>query len=106
MKIIQNRTRKSESESESEEGDFDEESKIEMENPDSSEKNGYKPVSTKTIEDDLNLHTEGEKPTGEKENEYFTTENSSIRRSNRKCIQLNRYGGVSYIKNFGREKKV
>ena len=40
LKIIQNRTRKSESESESEEGEIDEESDFEMDNSDTSERNG------------------------------------------------------------------
>ena len=63
LKIIQNRTRKSESESESEEGEIDEESDFEMENPDTSERNGYKPINTNP-EDELKLHTDGEMPTG------------------------------------------
>ena len=40
LKIIENRTRKSEPESESEEGEIDEESDFEMENPDTSGRNG------------------------------------------------------------------
>ena len=99
LKIIQNRTRKSESESESEEGETDEEIDFEMENPDTSERNGYKPINTNP-EDELKLHTDGEMPTGENKNSYVETENLSVRRSNRKCIQPNRYGGVRYTKNF------
>ena len=99
LKIIQNRTRKSESESESEEGEIDEESNFEMENPDTSERNGYKPINTNP-EDELKLHTDGEMPTGENKNNYVETENLPVRRSNRKCMQPNRYGGVRYTKNF------
>ena len=83
-------------ESENEEGEINE---FEMENPVTPEKNGYKPIST-SIQDELNLHNDGEITTGEIENKYFNTENSSVTRSNRKCIQTNRYGGVPYTKNF------
>ena len=99
LKIIQNRTRKSESESESEKGEIDEESDFEMENPDTSERNGYKPINTNP-EDELKLHTDGEMPTGENKNNYVETENLPVRRSNRKCMQPSRYGGVRYTKNF------
>ena len=67
LKIIQNRTRKSESESASEEDEIDEESDFEIENPYTSERNGYKPIDTNP-EDELKLHTDGEMLTGEKEN--------------------------------------
>ena len=99
LKIIQNRTHKSESESESEEGEIDEESDFEMENPDTSERNGYKPINTNP-EDELRLHTDGEMPTGENENKFLETEKSSVRRSSRKCSQPNWYGGMRYTKNF------
>ena len=95
MKIIQNRTHKSELESESEEGEIDEESDFEIENPDTSERNGYKPINTNP-EDELRLHTDGEMPTGENENKFLKTEKSSVRRSSRKCSQLNLYGGVRH----------
>ena len=91
MKIIQNRTRKSESESESEEGEIDEESHFQMENPDTSERNGFKPISTNP-DDELKLHTDGEMPTSENETKYSETENLAVRRSNRKCMQSNGYG--------------
>ena len=39
-----------------------------MGNPDTYERNGYKPINTNPI-DELNLH-EGEMPTGENENRY------------------------------------
>ena len=99
MKIIQNRTYKYESESESEEGEIDEESDFEMENPDTSERNGYKHINTNP-EDELRLHTDGEMPTGENENKFLETEKSPVRRSSRKCSQPNLYGGVRYTKNF------
>ena len=99
LKIIQNRTRKSESESESEEGETDEESDFELENPDTSERNGYKPISTNP-EDESKLHTDDEMPSSENKNKYVETENLPVRRSNRKCMQPNRYGGVRYTKNF------
>ena len=41
-----------------------------MENPDTSEGNGYKPICT-TRDDELKLHTDGEMPTGENENKYL-----------------------------------
>ena len=72
---------------------------LEMENPDTSERNGYKPISSNP-EDELKLHTEGEMPTGENENKSLETENPSNRRSNRKCMQPSLYGGVLYTKNF------
>ena len=100
LKIIQNRTRKSESESESEEGEIDEESDFEMENPDTSERNGYKPICTNP-DDELKLHTDGEMPTGENESKYLETENIAVRRSNRKCMQPSRYGECSTQKTFG-----
>ena len=99
LKVIQTRTRKSESESESEEGEIDEESDFEMENPDTSERNGYKPIDTNP-EDELTLLTDGEMPTGEKENKYLETKKPPVRRSNRKCMQPNLYGGVRYTKNI------
>ena len=46
---------------------MDEERDFQMENPYTSEKNGYKSINTKP-EDELKLHTDGEMPTGEKEN--------------------------------------
>ena len=46
LKIFQNRTRKSESESESDKGEKYEESDFEIENPDTSERDGYKPITT------------------------------------------------------------
>ena len=73
LKIIQNRKDKSESESESEEGEIDEESDFEMENPDTSKRNGYKPICTNP-DDELKLHTDSEMPTGEKENKYLETD--------------------------------
>ena len=76
---------------------------FEMENTDTSEKNGYEPIS-KNREDELNLHTDGEIPTGENENYYLTTESTSIRRSNRKRTQPSRYGECHKPKTFGREK--
>ena len=101
MKRIQNRTRKSESESESEEGEIDNESDFEMENPDTSERNGFKPISTNPV-DELKLHTDGEMPTGENENKYLETEKLDLRRSNRKkCMKSTRYGEYKIQKTFG-----
>ena len=103
MKIIQNRTHKYESESESEDGEIDEESDFEMENPDTSERNGYKPINTNP-EDELRLHTDGEMPTGENENKFLETEKSPVRRSSRKCSQPNLYGEYDIQKTFGYKK--
>ena len=104
MKIIQNRTRKSESESESEEGEIDEESDLEMDNPETSERNGYTPISTNP-DDELKLHTDGEMPTGENENKDLEFENLAVRRSNRNCMQQIRYRGVQYTKKFWDKRK-
>ena len=68
-----------------------------MENPDTSERNRYKPIST-NLKDELKLLTDGEMPTGENENKYLETEKSFGRRSNRKCMQPILYGGVRYTK--------
>ena len=89
LKKLQNRTRKSKLESESEKGEIDEESEFEMESRDT-------PTST-NIEEELNLHTDGEINTAENKNSYF---NTSVRTLNRKYIQTNRYGRVPYIKNI------
>ena len=70
-----------------------------METPDTSERNGYKPINT-NLEDELKLQTDGEMPTGEKEKIYLETEKSSVRRSNRKCMQPNIYGGGTIYKNL------
>ena len=99
LKIIQNRTRKPDSESESEEGEIDEKSDFEVENPDTSERNGYKLICT-IPDNELKLHTDGEMPTGENENKCLETKNIAVRRSNRKCMKPNIYGGVQYTKNF------
>ena len=99
MNIIQNRKRKSQWESESEEGEIDEESDFGMENPHTSERTGYKSISTNP-DDELELHTDGEMPTGENENEYLETENLAVRRSNRKCMQPKRYGECNIQKTF------
>ena len=73
LKMVQNRTRKSESESESEENEIDEESDFEMENPGTSERNGYKPISTNP-DDELKLHSDGEMPAGDVCNRMDTGE--------------------------------
>ena len=70
-----------------------------MENPDISKRNGYRPINTNP-EDELKLNTDSEMPTGENKNNYVETENLPVRRSNRKCMQPSRYGGVRYTKNF------
>ena len=69
LKIIQNRTGNSDNESESEEGEINDhdESDSEMENPDTSERNGYKLITTNP-EDELKLHTDSEVHTGENKN--------------------------------------
>ena len=69
-----------------------------MDDPDTSKKNVYKPINTNS-EEELNLHTDGEIPTGESENKYFTTKNVPVRGSNRNGIQPSRSGGVPYTRN-------
>ena len=97
LKIVQNQ--RAESDSESEEGEIEEE-ESDFENHDNSERNGkYKPVTT-SPEDELNLHTDGEINPDENQINNKITENEKIRRSNRESRQPNRYGGVTYTKNF------
>ena len=96
LRIIPNK--KLNSDSESEEGEKEDEDG-DFENPDTSERNGrYQPVTT-SPEDELNLHTDGELNTGEIKTENTVTE-KNIRRSNRESKQPNRYGGVTYTRNF------
>ena len=97
LKIVQNQ--RTGSNSESEDGEIEDE-ESNFENHDTSEKDGrYKPITTSS-EDELNLHTDGEINTGEKQSSNKTTENEKIRRSNRESKQPNRYGGITYTKNF------
>ena len=60
---------------------------------------GYQPIAT-SPEDELNLHTDGEINTGEKQTSNKITEDKKIRRSNRESKQPNRYGGIPYTKKF------
>ena len=95
LQVVQNQ--RSQSDSESEEGEIDDE-KSDFENHNSSEKDGrYRPI-TKSPEDELILHTDGEINPGEKQTHNKTTENEKIRRSNRESRQPNRYGGITYTK--------
>ena len=97
LKIVQNQ--RTESDSESEEGEIEDE-ESDFENHDTSEKDGrYQPIAT-SPEDELNLHTDGEINTGEKQTNNKITENERIRRSNRESKQPNRYGGITYTKHF------
>ena len=77
-----------------------------MENPDTSERNGYKPINTNP-EDELKLHTDGEMPTVENKNNYVETENLPVRRSNRLTNACNRIdtGECDIPKTSGCEKK-
>ena len=70
MKIIQNCTGKSRSGSESEEGEIEDQdgSDLELKKTGIPEKDGYKPIHTSS-DDELNLHTDAEIPTGESKNE-------------------------------------
>ena len=91
---------KTESDPESEEGERDEE-ESDFEDHDTFEKYGrYRPI-TKSPEDELNLHTDGEINSGEKQTNDKITENEIIRRSN--CES--RYGGITYTKFSGCEIK-
>ena len=92
---------RTESESESEESEIEDE-ESDFENHDTSEKDGeYKPVTT-SPEDELNLHTDGERNSGENQVNNTTTENKKIRRSsNHESRQPNRYGGLPTQKSFG-----
>ena len=72
LKIVQNQ--RTESNFESEEGEIDDE-ESDFENHDTSEKDGhYQPIAT-SLEDELNLHTDGEINPGEKQTNNKITEN-------------------------------
>ena len=102
LKIVQNQ--RTESDSESEEGEIEDE-ESDFENHDTSEKDGrYQPIAT-SPEDELNLHTDGEINTGEKQTSNKINENEKIRRSNRESKQPNRYGGLLTQKIFGYKLK-
>ena len=98
LKKVQNQ--RTESDSESEEGEIEDE-ESDFENHDNSEKDGRYELITTSPDDELNLHTDGEINTGEKQSSNRTTENEKIKRSNRESKQPNRYGGITYTKNFG-----
>ena len=51
-------------------------------------------------EDELNLNTDGKINPGEKQTNDKITKNEKIRRSNRESRQPNRYGVITYTKNF------
>ena len=82
-------------EGEEEDSDFD--------NHETSGRNGYTPIHT-NVEDELNLHTDGEINTGEKK----STENQKEvkieitelekRRSKKETKQTEKYGGIPYTK--------
>ena len=102
IKIVQKQ--RTESDSEREEGEIEYE-ESDFENHDTSEKDGrYKAITT-SPEDELNLHTDGEINTGEKQSRNKTTENEKIRRSNRESKQPNRYGAFPIQKIFGYKSK-
>ena len=75
--------------------------KSDLENHDTSERDGcYRPITT-SPEDELNLHTDGELNTGENKTENISTENS-VTRSNRESKQPSRYG-LQILETFGYE---
>ena len=81
LRVIRNRTRKSDTESEIDEeeiGDRDE-SDSEMEIPDVSERNGYELITTNP-DDELKLHSDGELHTSQNKNKKLITESSFTRR--------------------------
>ena len=105
LKIVQNQRTESDSESE---GAEIEDGESDFENHDTSEKDGrYQPIATSPTspEDELNLHTDGEINTGEKQTNRKLTENERIRRSNRESKQLSRYGGLLIQKIFRNKLK-
>ena len=88
MKIVHNK--RTELDSESEEGEIEVE-ESDFENHDTSERDGcYRPITT-SLEDELNLHTDGELNTGELKTENIITD-KNIRRSNCGSKQPSRYG--------------
>ena len=89
LKLVQNKN--IETNTESEKGEI-EDKKSDIENHDTSKREGYRPNTT-WPEDEFNLHTDGELLTGEKKENLITTENQKTRRSNRESKQPNRYGG-------------
>ena len=95
LKIVRNR-RKTETDTEEEDDEDDEEmpETTERETYDTSKRNGsYVPIRTNPEDDALQLHTDGEIP-GENKNDNI------IRRSNRNIAKPNRYGSVPYTGNF------
>ena len=96
-KMVQNQ--RIQSDAESEEGQIDDE-ESDFENHDTSKKGGrFQPITT-SLEDELNLHTDGEINPGEKQTNNKITKNEKKRRSNRESRQPNRYGGITYTRNF------
>ena len=84
-----------ESDSGSEGGEIEDE-KSDFENHDTSERDGcYRPITS--LEDELNLHTDGELNTGDVKTENIITENN-VRRSNRESKQQSRDGGYIHPK--------
>ena len=95
LKIVQNR-KTSISESEDDDDDDDEEMLEETGNRsyDTSEREGrYEPIRTNPEEDVIQIHTDGELPQGE------NNENKTLR-SNRNTNKPNRYGCIPYTGNF------
>ena len=73
LKLVQNK--KTEADSESEEGEIEDE-ESDFENHDTSERDGYRPITT-SPDDELSLHTDGELITGENK-ENITTQNKKL----------------------------
>ena len=97
LKIMQNKKTKidtegEEGEVEDEEGDF--------ENHGTSEKDGYRPITT-SPEDELNLYTDGELITGENKESIITTGNKNLDSQTGKVKNRIDTGGVTYTRNFG-----
>ena len=67
--------KKTEADSESEEGEIEDE-ESDFENHDTSERDGYRPITT-SPDDELSLHTDGELITGENK-ENITTQNKKL----------------------------
>ena len=101
LKIVQNKN--TETDTESEEGEI-EDDESDFENHDTSEKDGYRPITT-SPEDELKLHTDGEFLTGEKKEKIIATEIKQLDGQIGKVKNRIDSGGNMYTKFLDMTKK-
>ena len=93
LKNVQNK--KTETDTESEEGEI-EDKESDFDNHDTSERDGYRPITT-SPEDELNLHTDGELLTGENKENITITKKLDGRTGK---VNNRTDTGVSYTRNI------